>query len=106
MADVDIYLSTRWPRLFSTGHSIFSPLWGYHVFAPHSSSYSPVRKTQLAFAPFVLAKGSYSIAYKVVWIRSMKTLYITVRILMSIAVAIAAQKKDLIIDTDLFSDVE
>lgn len=36
----------------------------------------------------------------------MKTLYITVRILMSIAVAIAAQKKNLIIDTDLFSDVE
>ncbi|KFZ00088.1 hypothetical protein V500_01176 [Pseudogymnoascus sp. VKM F-4518 (FW-2643)] len=36
----------------------------------------------------------------------MKSLYITVRLLASFAVTVAAQKKNLIIDTDLFSDVD
>jgi hypothetical protein len=36
---------------------------------------------------------------------SMKSLYVAVRLLTSIAVTIAA-RKNLIIDTDLFSDVE
>lgn len=36
----------------------------------------------------------------------MKSLHIAVRLLASIAIAVAAPKKNLIIDTDLFSDVE